>query len=66
MGDLFESLIKLIWLPILLWKKRRLGMLGDDIILSDVMLKFHADKRKKYATKRKLAQGQDQGEEVGG
>lgn len=59
LGDIFESLIKLIRLPILLWKKRRLGVAGDDIILSDVMLKFHADKRKKYGTKWKLAQAQD-------
>lgn len=59
MGDGFEWLLRLIRLPILLWKKRRLGVLGEDIILSDVMLKFHADKRKKYATKRKLADRED-------
>ncbi len=58
-GDGIEQLLKLIRLPILLRKKRRLWVSGDDIVLADTMLKFHADKRLKYATKRKLASTSD-------
>ncbi len=55
-GDLIERLIKVCWYPILLWKRKRLGAVWKDCIISDKMLKFHYDKRKLYALKRKLAQ----------
>lgn len=50
-----ENLIKLIWIPILLWKRKKLWHIWDDIIISDEMLKFHYDKRKSYALKWKIA-----------
>ncbi len=53
-GDLLEALIKLIRLPLLIWKKRRLGAIGESVIIADNMLKFHADKREKYALQRKV------------
>lgn len=54
LGDLLEALIKLLRVPILIWKKRRLGVVGESIVIADNMLKFHADKRKKYAMQRKV------------
>lgn len=53
-GDLVEWVIKLCWVPILLWKKRKLWPIGKGIIISDRMLKFHSDQRKKYAAKWKV------------
>lgn len=54
-GDLTERLIKCVWLPVVLWKRKKLWAIGDDCIIADSMLKFHHDKRKLYALKRKLA-----------
>lgn len=53
--DVFEWCIKWCWVPILLWKKKRLGPAWDAVIISDVMLKFHHDKRKEYAMKWKVS-----------
>ncbi len=52
--DVIERLIKLIWLPIVLWKRKNLWVIWDDCIIADTMLKFHFDKRKIYALKWKL------------
>lgn len=53
-GDMLEAVVKYLWLPVLLWRKKRLWARGDAIILSDKMLKFHLDKRKEYAVKWKV------------
>lgn len=53
--DMFEWLIKITRIPFLLWKKKRLWPVGESIIISDHMLKFHEDKRKEYAMKWKIA-----------
>ncbi len=53
-GDLIEAAIKMIRVPILIRKKRRLGVVWESIIIADHMLKFHADKREKYALQRKM------------
>jgi hypothetical protein len=55
-GNMIEWLVKIIRVPILLYKKKRLGRLGTSIIISDSMLKFHADRRIEYAMKRKISQ----------
>lgn len=54
LGDLLEAIIKLIWVPILIRKKRRLWVTGEGIVIADHMLKFHADKREKYALQWKM------------
>ncbi len=46
MGNILEKLIKYTWLPIILWKKRKLQN-SESIIISDSMLKFFDDKRAK-------------------
>lgn len=43
-----QKIIKYIWLPILLYKKKKLWTKGKNIIISDEMLKFYDDKRKIY------------------
>lgn len=47
-GDLFQNIIKYIRLPIVLYKKKKLWKKGDNIIISDMMLKFYNDKRSIY------------------
>ncbi len=54
LGDLLEALIKLLRVPILIWKRRRLGVVGESIVIADHMLKFHADKSEKYALQWKM------------
>ncbi len=44
---IIENLIKLIRYPILIIKKRKLWPSGKNIVISDTMLKFHKDIRKK-------------------
>jgi hypothetical protein len=41
------ALIKALWLPILAYKTRRLGDQWRGIIISDTMLKFYHDRRKR-------------------
>jgi len=53
LGDICNWLVSVIWRPIMLWKKRKLGKIGWWIIISDVMLKFHGDKRKDILLKYK-------------
>ena len=53
--NLLERVIKLIRVPIILLKKKQLGAIWETIVVSDEMLKFHADKRKAYAMKWKIA-----------
>lgn len=45
---MINTLIKLIWSPIIYRKTRRLWSKWRGITISDTMLKFHADQRKKY------------------
>lgn len=54
-GDIIERLIKVVRLPIVLSKRKKLGPIWDECIISENMLKFHYDKRKLYALKWKLA-----------
>lgn len=49
LGNLIEKIIKNLWLPILIFKKKHLKQEGENIIISDSMLKFHNDQRKKIA-----------------
>lgn len=53
-GRLIESWIKTIWLPIIIYKIKRLHHQWEDIIVNNYMLKFYADKRKKIALLYKL------------
>lgn len=52
---IIETSIKTIWLPIIIYKTKKLGEQWKDIIVNNFMLKFHADKRKKIALLYKLA-----------
>jgi len=54
--DMIEWLIKIVRLPFVLRKRKKLWTVWEDCIISDSMLKFHFDKRKLYALKWKLAQ----------
>ncbi len=47
-GNLIQSIIKYIRLPIVLYKKKRLWRKGSAIIVSDKMFKFYNDKRSIY------------------
>lgn len=53
-GSLIESLIKTLWLPIIIYKTKKLNYQWEDIIVNNYMLKFYADKRKKIALLYKL------------
>ena len=46
-GKVVEKIIKYIRLPLVIYKKNKFGKSGRGIIISDTMLKFHKDKRKK-------------------
>lgn len=53
LGSLCNWIISVLWRPIMLWKKKKLGKVGWGIVISDSMLKFHGDKRKEIALKYK-------------
>jgi predicted nucleotidyltransferase len=53
-GKLIELSIKTLWLPIIIYKIKRLHYQGQDIIVNNYMLKFYADKRKKIALLYKI------------
>lgn len=46
-GKFLEKIIKLIWLPIVIYKTKRHKEEGRGIVVNDNMLKFHLDIRKK-------------------
>lgn len=48
-GRIVEYLIKIIWIPLLIYKTKKLKEIGKDIIFNDTMLKFYHDKRKKIS-----------------
>ncbi|HMT01048.1 MAG TPA: hypothetical protein PKD96_01260 [Candidatus Absconditabacterales bacterium] len=48
-GSMIEIIIKNIRLPVLFFKKKQLKQEGEGIIISNSMLKFHHDQRKKIA-----------------
>ena len=54
-GSFFEILIRTIRLPVVLRKKRRLWAIWKDIVVSDEILKFHHDKRRKYSLLWKIS-----------
>ena len=54
-GQAIERIIKTIWLPLIIYKTKKLGAQWKDIIVNNSMLKFHADKRKKIALLYKIA-----------
>ncbi len=47
-GNFSQKIIKFFWIPILIYKKKKLGKIWKDIIISDKMLKFYEDKRNLY------------------
>jgi len=40
--------IKYFWLPILMYKKNQLGKIGNNVIVSDTVMRFYYDKRQQY------------------
>lgn len=48
-GKIVEYLIKIIWVPILIYKTKKLKEIGKDIIINDTMLKFYKDERQKIS-----------------
>lgn len=48
-GKIVEYLIKIIWIPILIYKTKKLKEIGKDIIINDTMLKFYKDERQKIS-----------------
>ena len=51
---MIEFAIKSIWLPIVIYKMKKLESKWEDIIVNNYMLKFYADKRKKIALLYKI------------
>ncbi|MEI6426571.1 MAG: hypothetical protein WCO66_04435 [Candidatus Absconditabacteria bacterium] len=53
-GKFIEYCIETIWLPIIIYKIKKLDHQGQDIIVNNFMLKFYADKRKKISLLYKI------------
>lgn len=54
-GDMIESIIKKMTLPVLLARKKHGSKDAQNYIIADDMIKLCDDKRKKFAMKRKIA-----------
>ncbi|HMY80868.1 MAG TPA: hypothetical protein PLW93_06405 [Candidatus Absconditabacterales bacterium] len=68
LGNGLNTIIGIIWKPILYYKTKKLGKKGRGVIVDDTMLKFHMDKRKeitlKYLNKSKKKHVTEAGEKL--